>query len=166
VRDCSSIRAVTHVVALRLCSTDPPGDLGLASEASACRRVATERQGGSELRLNCEAMPCDSLGRESEVGVRWGCRSCGATAGVDSVIGNRNYGFGSRSSQVTTDGWSRRCGVLTTDGHRWARIWGPGLWMEPRKTRKESSVFVFGEGEVPPEPQPTCVLGFAFGNHR
>jgi len=95
---------------MRLCSSDPPGDLGVASEAIAWRRVATEGQGGSALRLNCGAMPCDSLGRESEVGVGWGCSSCEAMAGVDSVIGNRNYGFGSRSSLVTTDGWSLHFG--------------------------------------------------------
>jgi hypothetical protein len=65
--------------------------------------------------------------------------------------------------------WDSRLG--TTDEHRWARIIGDLLavvWMEPRKTRitRNERVFVFGEGEVPSEPQHFCVSRFAFGEPR
>jgi hypothetical protein len=38
--------------------------------------------GGSVLRLNCEAMPCESLGHQSEEPVQRKRQSCKATAGV------------------------------------------------------------------------------------
>ena len=62
VADDSSIRAVTHAVALRLCDYVPAGDLGLASEAIAWRRVATGRRGGCGLRWNVEETAGVGLG--------------------------------------------------------------------------------------------------------
>jgi hypothetical protein len=56
--------------------------------------------------------------------------------------------------------------VMTSRGfnHGWARIIGdPVVWDGTTEdTEGEQRVLFFGEGEVPPEPQHSCVLGFAF----
>ena len=61
--------------------------------------------------------------------------------------------------------WDSRLG--TTDEHRWARIIGDLLAVVDGTTKdtnhtKEQHVCFFWEGEVPPEPQHSCVSGYMF----
>ena len=57
------------------------------SASSLHRRFATSIPSRkiARLRLNCEAMPCNSLGRQSEELIRRSRRSCKATAGAPPI---------------------------------------------------------------------------------
>jgi hypothetical protein len=67
-------------------------------------------------RLNCEAMPCKSLGHQSEDTVQRKCRSCEATAGVPLISGHNNSDRRFEHVAAGIPGGSNRVAPLRLEG--------------------------------------------------